>query len=139
MSAIYNYDYVYDYVFYPNGVLEVRFTLGGYIQAVWNLEQETPYCTLQRLSVLPYRNLRRFVFRRSIKIRPDFYRELAYQKASLDKNKLPDFGSLIFIEHPLFSRELILIYNYLFYNLPFLSLQDDSIFYGNYSRTHRKL
>ena len=34
-SPIYNYDYIYDYIFYPNGMVEAKMALGGYLQAIF--------------------------------------------------------------------------------------------------------
>jgi diamine oxidase len=41
ISTTFNYDYVYDYVFYQNGLVETKVSLGGYLQAThynsgWN-------------------------------------------------------------------------------------------------------
>ena len=43
VSTAYNYDYVYDYLFYPNGVLEVRVSTTGYVQATIWTSNEAPY------------------------------------------------------------------------------------------------
>lgn len=43
ISTPYNYDYVYDYLFYANGVVEVRVSTSGYIQATYWTSQEQPY------------------------------------------------------------------------------------------------
>ena len=42
-STTYNYDYVLDYIFYPNGVLEVRTTTSGYAQTTFYTVDEDPY------------------------------------------------------------------------------------------------
>ena len=42
-ATTYNYDYVMDYIFYPNGVLEVRCSLSGYLQATFYTVDEEPY------------------------------------------------------------------------------------------------
>lgn len=42
-STTYNYDYVLDYIFYPNGVLEVRTTTSGYAQTTFYTPDEDPY------------------------------------------------------------------------------------------------
>ena len=39
----YNYDYVFDYIFYPNGILEVRTSASGYPQASFYTVDEEPY------------------------------------------------------------------------------------------------
>ncbi|XP_066289273.1 LOW QUALITY PROTEIN: diamine oxidase [copper-containing]-like [Branchiostoma lanceolatum] len=38
-----NYDYIYDYIFHQNGVLEVSVTLTGYLQATFYTQAEAPY------------------------------------------------------------------------------------------------
>ncbi|KAI8520044.1 amine oxidase [Branchiostoma belcheri] len=38
-----NYDYIYDYIFHQNGVLEVSVTLTGYLQATFYTPAEAPY------------------------------------------------------------------------------------------------
>ena len=43
ISTPYNYDYVFDYLFYANGVVEVRVSTSGYIQATYWTSQEKPY------------------------------------------------------------------------------------------------
>ena len=43
VSTAYNYDYIYDYLFYPNGVLEVRVSTSGYVQATFWTSNESPY------------------------------------------------------------------------------------------------
>lgn len=45
MSTAYNYDYIYDYLFYPNGVVEVRVSTSGYVQATYWTSNEAPYGT----------------------------------------------------------------------------------------------
>lgn len=42
-STTYNYDYVLDYIFYPNAVLEVRTTTSGYAQTTFYTVDEDPY------------------------------------------------------------------------------------------------
>ena len=42
-ATTYNYDYMMDYIFYPNGVLEVRCSLSGYLQATFYTVDEEPY------------------------------------------------------------------------------------------------
>ena len=42
-ATTYNYDYVMDYIFYPNGVLEVRCSASGYLQATFYTVDEEPY------------------------------------------------------------------------------------------------
>ena len=42
-ATTYNYDYVMDYIFYPNGVLEVRCSASGYPQATFYTVDEEPY------------------------------------------------------------------------------------------------
>ena len=43
ISTAYNYDYIYDYLFYPNGVVEVRVSTSGYVQATYWTSNETSY------------------------------------------------------------------------------------------------
>ena len=43
ISTAYNYDYIYDYLFYPNGVVEVRVFTTGYVQATMWTSNEAPY------------------------------------------------------------------------------------------------
>mgnify|MGYP001793790442 CR=1 FL=1 len=43
ITTAYNYDYVFDYLFYPNGVIEVRVGATGYVQAVYWTNKEYPY------------------------------------------------------------------------------------------------
>ena len=43
ISTAYNYDYIYDYLFYPNGVVEVRVSTTGYVQATYWTSNEAPY------------------------------------------------------------------------------------------------
>ncbi|KAL9982195.1 hypothetical protein ACROYT_G011007 [Oculina patagonica] len=45
VSTAYNYDYIYDYLFYPNGVVEVRVSTSGYVQATYWTSNEAPYGT----------------------------------------------------------------------------------------------
>ncbi|XP_022780848.1 amiloride-sensitive amine oxidase [copper-containing]-like [Stylophora pistillata] len=45
VSTAYNYDYIYDYMFYPNGVVEVRVSTSGYVQATYWTVNEAPYGT----------------------------------------------------------------------------------------------
>lgn len=45
VSTAYNYDYIYDYLFYPNGVVEVRVSTSGYVQATYWTANEAPYGT----------------------------------------------------------------------------------------------
>jgi len=43
ITAVYNYDYLIDYVFYPHGAIEAKVGLGGYIQATHYNPSEDPY------------------------------------------------------------------------------------------------
>lgn len=43
ISTAYNYDYIYDYLFYPNGLVEVRVSMTGYVQATYWTSNEAPY------------------------------------------------------------------------------------------------
>ena len=43
ISTAYNYDYIYDYLFYPNGVVEVRVSTTGYVQATYWTSNEDAY------------------------------------------------------------------------------------------------
>lgn len=43
ISTPYNYDYIFDYVFYNNGVVEVRAATTGYVQAIFWTSKESPY------------------------------------------------------------------------------------------------
>ena len=45
VSTAYNYDYIYDYLFYPNGVVEIRVSTSGYVQAIYWTSNEVPYGT----------------------------------------------------------------------------------------------
>ena len=45
VSTAYNYDYIYDYLFYPNGVVEVKVSTSGYVQATYWTANEAPYGT----------------------------------------------------------------------------------------------
>ena len=41
ISTPYNYDYIYDYIFYPNGVVETKFSTTGYVlSTLWTSEEE---------------------------------------------------------------------------------------------------
>lgn len=42
-STAYNYDYIYDYLFYPNGVIEARVSTSGYVQATLWTSDEASY------------------------------------------------------------------------------------------------
>ena len=43
ISTTYNYDYIYDYLFYPNGIVKVRVSTSGYVQATYWASNEAPY------------------------------------------------------------------------------------------------
>lgn len=43
VATTYNYDYVFDYIFYPNGVLEVRSSASGFPQTTFYTVDEEPY------------------------------------------------------------------------------------------------
>ncbi|XP_029189389.2 amiloride-sensitive amine oxidase [copper-containing]-like [Acropora millepora] len=43
ISTAYNYDYIYDYLFYPNGVVEARVSTTGYVQATLWTPNEASY------------------------------------------------------------------------------------------------
>ncbi|KAK3752714.1 hypothetical protein QZH41_018684 [Actinostola sp. cb2023] len=43
VSTPYNYDYMFDYIFYNNGVVEVRVATSGYIQATYWTAEESSY------------------------------------------------------------------------------------------------
>ena len=43
ISTTYNYDYVYDYLFYLNGIMEVKVSTSGYVQATYWTSNEAPY------------------------------------------------------------------------------------------------
>ena len=43
VSTPFNYDYIYDYLFYANGVLEVRVATTGYVQSTYWTSNEAPY------------------------------------------------------------------------------------------------
>ena len=43
ISTPYNYDYIYDYVFYPNGVIEAKVSTTGYLQATFWTSEEDNY------------------------------------------------------------------------------------------------
>ena len=43
VATTYNYDYVFDYIFYPNGVLEVRSSASGFPQTSFYTINEEPY------------------------------------------------------------------------------------------------
>ena len=42
-ATTYNYDYVFDYIFYPNGILEVRTSASGFPQTTFYTVDEEPY------------------------------------------------------------------------------------------------
>lgn len=42
-ATTYNYDYVFDYIFYPNGIMEVRASASGFPQAAFYTVDEEPY------------------------------------------------------------------------------------------------
>ena len=43
VTTPYNYDYVNDYIFYPNGVIEVRVATTGYVSSTFWTPDEAPY------------------------------------------------------------------------------------------------
>lgn len=43
ISTPYNYDYIFDYVFYNNGVVEARVGTSGYLQTIFWTSEESPY------------------------------------------------------------------------------------------------
>ena len=43
MANVWNYDYVFDYIFYNNGAIEVKASATGYVQATFGLPQEKKY------------------------------------------------------------------------------------------------
>ncbi|KAL9982197.1 hypothetical protein ACROYT_G011009 [Oculina patagonica] len=43
VATTYNYDYVFDYIFYPNGVMEVRSSASGFPQTSFYTVDEEPY------------------------------------------------------------------------------------------------
>jgi len=45
IATTYNYDYVFDYIFYPNGVLEVRSSASGFPQTTFYTVDEEPYAS----------------------------------------------------------------------------------------------
>ena len=45
VATTYNYDYVFDYIFYPNGVLEVRSSASGFPQTTFYTVDEEPYAS----------------------------------------------------------------------------------------------
>ena len=45
ISTIFNYDYINDYLFYPNGVMQARVSTSGYVQATFWTSRESPYGT----------------------------------------------------------------------------------------------
>ena len=45
ISTIFNYDYINDYLFYPNGVIQARVSTSGYVQATFWTSHESPYGT----------------------------------------------------------------------------------------------
>lgn len=45
ISTVYNYDYVYDYIFYLNGVIEVKVSTSGYFQGTWWNPADAAYTT----------------------------------------------------------------------------------------------
>lgn len=42
-ANVWNYDYIFDYIFYPGGAIEVRATATGYVQTTFRLPNEEPY------------------------------------------------------------------------------------------------
>ncbi|KAL3885325.1 hypothetical protein ACJMK2_025401 [Sinanodonta woodiana] len=43
VATIWNYDYLFDYIFYLNGAIEVKVSSTGYVQATFSLPNERPY------------------------------------------------------------------------------------------------
>ncbi|XP_035680218.1 amiloride-sensitive amine oxidase [copper-containing]-like [Branchiostoma floridae] len=43
INVVYNYDFVYDYIFHQNGVLEVKVSLTGYLQPTFYTQDQDPY------------------------------------------------------------------------------------------------
>ncbi|KAI8477680.1 amine oxidase, partial [Branchiostoma belcheri] len=43
ISTVFNYDYVLDFIFHQNGVLEVRTSLTGYVMSTFYTQAEAPY------------------------------------------------------------------------------------------------
>ena len=43
IAAVYNYDYVFDYVFHQSGALEIKWTPTGYVQGSFYVPEEAPY------------------------------------------------------------------------------------------------
>ncbi|KAK3577371.1 hypothetical protein CHS0354_008467 [Potamilus streckersoni] len=46
VATIWNYDYLFDYIFYLNGAIEVKVSATGYVQATFDLLNERPYGSL---------------------------------------------------------------------------------------------
>lgn len=45
ISTTFNYDYINDYLFYPNGVIQAHVSTSGYVQAIFWTSHESPYGT----------------------------------------------------------------------------------------------
>ena len=45
ISTTFNYDYINDYLFYPNGVIQAHVSASGYVQAIFWTSHESPYAT----------------------------------------------------------------------------------------------
>ncbi|XP_046342809.1 amiloride-sensitive amine oxidase [copper-containing]-like [Haliotis rufescens] len=43
IANIWNYDYIFDYIFHLNGAVEIKVALTGYVQATYGLQQERAY------------------------------------------------------------------------------------------------
>lgn len=45
ISTTFNYDYINDFLFYPNGVIQAHVSTSGYVQAIFWTSHESPYGT----------------------------------------------------------------------------------------------
>ena len=43
MANVWNYDYIFDFIFYPGGAIEIRATATGYVQTTFRLKNEERY------------------------------------------------------------------------------------------------
>jgi len=44
IPTVYNYDYVWDFIFYQNGVIEVRLSASGYVMGSYYTDSSKNYC-----------------------------------------------------------------------------------------------
>ena len=92
IATIWNYDYIFDYIFYNNGAIEVKVSLTGYVQSTFTLQQEDNYGNV--INDIATANLHEHIF--NFKIDLDIAGDL--NRYSVEDIKLEN------ISHPWFSN-----------------------------------